>query len=46
VSISGRLWGLLDLVGGGLMARHDSGGAVLFALSDARPVVGWVVIFM
>jgi hypothetical protein len=46
VLVSGRPWGLLELASGGLMAWLGGGSAVLFVLSDVRPVIGRVVIFM
>jgi hypothetical protein len=46
LSVSGRLCGLLEHVGDGLVVRLGGGGAILFILSDVCPVVGRVVIFV
>jgi hypothetical protein len=40
VSVNRWSWGALELADGGLMVRLGGGNAVLFVLSDVRPVIG------
>jgi hypothetical protein len=46
MSISGWLWGLLELTGSGMVVQLGSGSAVLFVLSNVHLVIGRVVFFV
>jgi hypothetical protein len=46
VSVSGWLWGLMELSGDGMMVWLGGGSVVLFILSDVHPVIGRVVSFL